>query len=193
LALNVLGISCSPRADGNSDLLLKAVLRGATEAGAAVEYASLRDMKMSPCVECNACYKTGRCRIEDDFQPLFQKALQADRLVLAAPIFFMAICAPGKIFIDRFQCLWSRKYVLKQPLFERPRPGRRGWCIAVGGSKSEKMFQCIGLTMKYFFDVLEMQYAGNLCFNQVDNKAAILKHPTAMSQACALGRTVATE
>lgn len=190
MAVRVLGISSSPRRDGNSDLLLKEVLRGAEGAGAQVEYLSLRGVQMSPCVECNACYETGRCRIEDAFQDILGRILGCDRLVFATPIFFMAVCASGKILIDRHQCQWARKYVLKKPLFEPPRAGRRGWCVAVGGSRSTKMFECIRLTMKYFFDVLEMDYAGDLTVNRVDAKGEILKHPDVLQQAFELGRQV---
>lgn len=191
MAVHVLGISSSPRRDGNSDLLLKEVLRGAQSAGAMVEYLPLREVQMSPCVECNACYQTGRCRIEDAFQGILEKVLECDRLVFATPIFFMAVCAPGKILIDRHQCQWARKYVLKKPLFDPPRSGRSGWCVAVGGSRSTKMFECIRLTMKYFFDVLEMDYAGDLFVNRVDAKGDILKYPSTLQEAFALGQQVA--
>ncbi|MBM4082859.1 MAG: flavodoxin family protein [Planctomycetes bacterium] len=191
MSIKVLGISSSPRAGGNSDTLLKEALRGAESAGAACESVALRDRQISPCVECNACYKTGVCRVQDDYQPLFQKMLEADRLVFATPIFFMAVCAQGKLLIDRCQCLWARKYVLKQPLFSPPRPNRHALVIAVGGSKSEKMFECIRLTMKYYFDVLEMKYAGNLFFNRVDGYGDVEKHPKALTQAFEAGRRLA--
>jgi hypothetical protein len=55
------------------------------------------------------------------------------------------------------------------------------------------MFDCIHLTMQYYFDALEMEYAGDLFFNQVDEKGAILKHPTAVRDAYGLGKTVAAE
>ena len=54
--LKVLGISTSPRVNGNTDLLLREVLGGAESAGAKIEYLSLRDSNISPCVECNSCY-----------------------------------------------------------------------------------------------------------------------------------------
>ena len=65
MKLRVLGISGSPRGKGNSDLLLREALKGAEAGGAETEYLALRELKLSPCVECNACYKTGVCRIQD--------------------------------------------------------------------------------------------------------------------------------
>lgn len=193
MSISVLCISASPREEGNSDLLLKEAVRGALAGGAKVEYLSLRDFQISPCVECNACCETGVCRIKDSFQDILEKILKADRLVFATPVFFMSVCSQAKILIDRHQCLWSKKYVLKQPLYDSPRPNRRGWCIAVGGSRSKKMFDSVHMTMHYYFDTIEMEYAGDLFYNQLDEKGAVIKHPTAMEKAYELGEEAAKE
>ena len=186
--LKVLGISSSPRVNGNTDLLLREVLAGAESVGGNVEYLALRDSNISPCVECNSCYKTGRCRIQDDYQSILQKMIGADRLVVATPIFFMAVSAQCKMLIDRCQCLWAHKYVLKKPLITSPNRDRRGLVIAAGGSKGSKMFGCVRMTMKYFFDVLDMHFVGGLFVNKVDAAGDILNHPTAMKQAHSSGR-----
>jgi multimeric flavodoxin WrbA len=158
----VLGISSSPRIEGNSDLLLRQALAGAEAAGAQTEYVRLAELNIAPCIECNSCYKTGRCRIDDDYQTLCSKMLETDHLIFATPIFFMTVCAQAKLLIDRCQCLWAHKYVLKQPLIETAGRDRRAMVIAVGGTKSKKMFESVRLTFKYYLDVLDMQYAANL-------------------------------
>jgi len=187
MAMKVLGISASPRLKGNSDLLLREALNGAESAGAQVEYIRLCDLNISPCVECNSCYKTGRCRIEDDYQMVLAKLIEADRLIFATPIFFMNVCAQAKILIDRCQCLWANKYVLKKPLITNGEHDRRAMVIAVGGTKSKKMFDSVRLTMKYYFDVLDMQYVANLFINKVDDCGQIKKHPIALKEAYRLG------
>ena len=185
--IKVLGISTSPRLKGNSDLLMRQALAGAEDAGAETEYVSLRDLNIAPCIECNSCYKSGVCRIEDDYQMLSSKMLEADRLIFATPIFFMTVCAQAKALIDRCQCLWAHKYVLKKPLITTGRD-RRAMVIAVGGTKSKKMFESIRLTAKYFFDVLDMAYVANLFVNKVDAAGEIEQHPSAMNEAFRLGR-----
>jgi len=187
MAVKVLGISSSPRLKGNSDLLLREALAGAESVAAQVEYLRLCDLNISPCVECNSCYKTGRCRIEDDYQMVMSKMLDADRLIFATPIFFMNVCAQAKILIDRCQCLWAHKYVLNKPLITGSGRDRRAMVIAVGGTKSKKMFESIRLTMKYYFDVLDMRYVANLFVNKVDDCGEIKKHPLAMKEAYRLG------
>ena len=190
MAVKVLGISTSPRANSNSDLLLKQALAGAQSTGAQTEYIRLCDLNIAACIECNHCYETGECKIEDDYQMLSAKILDADRLILATPVFFMTVCAQAKMLIDRCQCLWAHKVILKKPLSAAGRD-RRAMVIAVGGSKSKKMFESIRLTMSSFFDVLDINYAFNLFVNKVDAAGDIEKHPTAMKQAHHLGRQLA--
>ncbi|MHC4113467.1 MAG: flavodoxin family protein [Planctomycetota bacterium] len=191
MSVKVLGISTSPRVDGNSDLLLRQVLAGAESAGAEIEYVSLRDLNIAPCIECNSCYKHGTCSVDDDYQMLSSKMLESDRLIFATPIFFMTVCAQAKALIDRCQCLWAHKYVLKKPLITSGRD-RRAMVIAVGGTKSKKMFESIRLTAKYFLDVLEMNYAVNLFVNNIDAPGQIKQHPCAMDEAYRLGRELAS-
>lgn len=184
--MKVLGISTSPRIKGNSDLLLRQALAGAESAGARIEYVNLRDYNIGPCIACNACFKTGECAVRDDYQSLLKKMLNADRLIFAAPIFFMSVCAQAKNLIDRGQCLWAHKYVLKRESLTAGRD-RRAMVIAVGGSKSKKQFESVRLTMMTYFDALDMNYAANLFVGRVDDRGDAEKHPSALDQAYQLG------
>jgi multimeric flavodoxin WrbA len=193
MKIKVLGISTSPRIRGNSDLLLRRALAGAESAGASTEYVHLNDYKISPCIECNACYATGICSVQDDYQQLLKKILDSDRLIFATPIFFMTVCAQAKMLIDRCQCLWAHKYVLKKELVT-PGHNRRAMVIAVGGSRSKKQFECIRLTMKSYFDSLQAHYTANLFVNKIDALGEIENHPTAIKEAFRLGsQLVATD
>ena len=191
MTLNVLGISSSPRQRSNSDLLLREALRGAQSAAAATEYVTLRDHEFGPCVACGACARTGRCRFDDAFQGLFEKMVAADRLIFATPVFYAAVCAQGKRLIDRCQCLWSRKYLMTEPLFPDGPRDRRGMVIAVGGSRGKEVFDGVRLTAKYWFDSLEMTHFANLFVNRVDAAGDVVKHPRAMAEAYRLGAALA--
>ena len=188
--IKALGISTSPRINGNSDLLLRQALSGAESAGASTEYVRLLDYKISPCIECNACYTTGICTVQDDYHQVLKKMLEADRLIFATPIFFMTVCAQAKMLIDRCQCLWARKYVLQKEIITTGHD-HRAMVIAVGGSKSKKQFECIRLTMKTYFDSLQVHYTANLFVNKIDALGEIEKHPTAMKEAYRLGSQLA--
>jgi hypothetical protein len=64
--------------------------------------------------------------------------------------------------------------------------------IAVGGSRSKKMFESVALTMKYWFNALEIDYFANLFVNRADARGDILEHPQALEEAFRLGRALAT-
>lgn len=191
MVLKTLGISSSPRRDGNSDLLLRQALAGAEAAGSTVEFLRLCDYRIEGCRECYHCSSTGTCSTKDDYQPILDKMLQADRLIFATPVFFLTVSAQAKVLIDRGQCLWVRQTVLHQPLFE-PKRDRRGLIIAVGGSRSQKQFECVRQPIQSCFQYLEVDYVGSLCVNQADEEGAILKRPEALDQAFRLGGLLAS-
>jgi len=188
MALKVLAISTSPRRNGNTDALLNEAVRGAVDAGAETEFLYASKMNIAPCVECSACFKTGKCRVMDDYQVAFEKMLAADRIIFATPIFFMTVCAQAKLLMDRCQCLWARKYVLKQPACPDGPEDRRALVIAVGGSASKKMFDCVRMPVKYFLDSLDVHYSFNLFINRLDEKGEAGNNPSAMKEAYRLGR-----
>lgn len=188
--MKVLGISTSPRRNGNSEKLLRQALAGAESAGAEVDCIRLSDFKVGPCIECNSCYTTGVCALEDDYGEVLGRMLDADRLIFAMPMFFMSACAQAKMLIDRGQCLWAAKYILKKsPVGEGE--DHRAMVIAVGGSKSKKQFDCIRLMMKTYLDSLGVRYESNLFVNQVDEAGDIEKHAAAMDEAFKLGSALA--
>lgn len=189
--MKVLGIFGSPRRGGNTEALLKEFLRACGEAQAEAEEVYLRDLKITPCLEIYACRKDGKCPIRDDMQNLYGKIIDADILVLASPIFFYSVSAQAKAFIDRCQAFWAQKYLLKQPVA----PGkemRKGVFISVGGSKGEKVFDGALMTMKYFFDAVDMVFYKSLLYRGIDEKGEILRHPTAMAEAYGLGKEMAS-
>jgi len=186
--MKVLGLFGSPRRGGNTDLLLEEALKGAGAEGAEVERLYLSDLNIMPCRECLQCFNNGNCIILDDMQKIYPKLLAADIIILASPIFFYGVTAWAKALIDRCQTLWSRKYILKDESLGREAKRRMGFLISVGGTKGQKVFEGAILTAKYFFDVLNAEYVGELVFRQVDAKGEILKHPEALQQAFEAGR-----
>jgi len=164
--MKVLGISTSPRLNGNSDLLLQRALAGAESGGAEVEHLRLSDFEVGPCIECNSCFETGVCVVKDDYQQLLRRMLDADRLIFATSVFFMSVCAQAKTLIDRGQCLWAAKYILKKSTVGE-REDRRAMVIAVGGSKSKKQFDCIRLIMKINGNGAGLQARQRTCLETV--------------------------
>ena len=188
--MKVLAIMGSPRIRGNTDLLLDEALKGAQSEGAEVEKIIVDKLKISPCKEYNACLRDGNCVIRDDMDDIYPKLLDADVVIVASPMFFYALTSQVKALIDRCQALWARRYVLKQ---EPPNSGRRGAFVGVGATKGEKLFDGSILTLKYFFQAIGVQYAGELLIRGVDKKGEIKDHPTALNDAFELGRRLAQQ
>ncbi len=98
----VLILSSSPRSNGNSEYLCKMFAAGAKEAGHEVEMVKLRDKKINYCTGCGYCFKNkGKCTQKDDMQELGDKLIQSDVIVFATPVYFYAMTAQMKTFIDR--------------------------------------------------------------------------------------------
>jgi multimeric flavodoxin WrbA len=191
--LKVLGLAASPRRQGNTELLLDQVLGAAASRGAITEKIVLSRMKVAPCDECYGCLDKGRCVVQDDYQLLYPKLIKAERIVLASPVFFLGLSAQAKTFIDRCQCFWVRKYVVQDPLPPTDTGVKRqGFLISTAGG-AETSFRCAIRTMKAFLAVLDADYGGELTFPGVDEKGAILSHPSALEEAVALGKALAVD
>ena len=99
--MKVLGIACSPRKKGNTEILMEIALTSAKDAGAEVELISIADKNIAPCDGCESCAKTKKCRIEDDMQEICSKLLEADGIILGTPVYFWNVTAQAKTLIDR--------------------------------------------------------------------------------------------
>ncbi|OGR16879.1 MAG: NADPH-dependent FMN reductase [Desulfobacterales bacterium GWB2_56_26] len=189
--VEIIAIYGSPRHDGNSAALLKQAVAGAQQEGAHVEEVFLRDYKISPCLEIYNCFKSGECAIRDDFQQILAKIESSNGIMLASPIFFYTVSAHTKIFMDRCQSLWVRKYRNGNQHSGNTSEARKGLFISVGATNGKKLFDGATLTVKYFFDVLNTElYKTVLCRN-VDRKGDIERRNDCLIEALEAGRALA--
>jgi multimeric flavodoxin WrbA len=189
--MKVLAFQGSPRIEGNTDVLLKETLKPIHESGHDVRLFKLNFMSIKPCQDCGGCDKTGRCIINDDMDEIYDAIRQADRIILASPIFFFNLSAQAKIMIDRCQAFWCEKYLLSKPIPEG-RYGRKGLLLLVSGMKKEVGIQCAEATAKAFFRTINVSEHETLSFTGVDAKGAILEHPTALKEAYMAGKKLVT-
>jgi multimeric flavodoxin WrbA len=187
----IVAIYGSPRRRGNTATLLNHAVRGAFDTGAQVNEITLRDLKMSPCLEIYACKKEGRCAIKDDFHNVVDQILSADGLILASPIFFYTVTAHTKILMDRCQSLWVKKYWIDKVPFDQWQAKRKGLFISVGATKGKKLFNGVLLTVKYFFDVLDTELFGSLLYRGLEFEDDILKHTEYLEEAYEAGKALA--
>lgn len=81
--------------------LTSLLLAGANDAGAEVDLVDLTDLQIVPCTACESCSLDGRCVFTDDFPAAYDRALDADGLVFASPVYVDNISGQMKVFIDR--------------------------------------------------------------------------------------------
>ncbi|MEM3420985.1 MAG: flavodoxin family protein [Candidatus Hadarchaeum sp.] len=99
--IKILGIVGSPRAGGNTEILVNETLKAAAEEGANTELLRLCDKEIKPCDGCRACRKTRECWINDDFRPVFDKMVESDGIIIASPVYFSSATPQVKALIDR--------------------------------------------------------------------------------------------
>lgn len=162
----ILALSGSPRAKGNSISLLKEFLNGAGEKGVKGELIIINQLDFRPCQACGACSRDGICILKDDMQEVHQKAAQARGIVVAAPIHFGSMSSQTKMMIDRFQAFWAAKHVLEKPRIGEEE-GKIGFFICVEGSPVKKFCHNAYDIIKVYYDILNVEDRGMLCYSEV--------------------------
>jgi len=174
--LKILGIVCSPRSGGNTEILVRKTLESAEKEGAEVELWSFVGKDVKPCDHCLSCSKTGECHIKDDMQDLYPKMMNADGIIIGSPIYFWSVSAQAKLVIDR-------TYALRRPTNKLE--GKMGGAIAVAGRRG----QVEGLTViNNFFLGQGMTPTGLGVDGRGSEKGDVKGDERAMTGATELGR-----
>ncbi len=174
--MKVLGIVCSPRLHGNTEILVQESLAEAQETGADVELLTLAGKTIAPCDACYSCRKTGKCHIKDDMQDIYTKLLEADGIIFGTPVYFWTVSAQAKALIDRTLVLRGKHQL-----------GGKAAGVAVTATRA-------GSTLAYtvfanFFNLQRMTLVGGaIGFGGVEVKVKDDKR--GMEDAKALGRAI---
>ena len=107
--MRLLGIVCSPRKNGNTEILVKESLKVAVEAGWQTGLFLMSEKEVAPCDACGACHGTGACVIKDDMQELYKLMDQADGIIFASPVYFGSVSAQAKAVMDRTFALLGKR------------------------------------------------------------------------------------
>jgi multimeric flavodoxin WrbA len=99
--MKVLGIVCSPRKGGNTEILVREALEGVREAGGDPELILVAGKEIAPCDACGGCTKDGQCIVEDDMQDIYEKMEGAEGIILGTPVYFLNVSAQAKAVMDR--------------------------------------------------------------------------------------------
>jgi putative NADPH-quinone reductase len=114
--MNILVINGSPRGKhGNTEILVRAFLEGATSRGAEAETIYLNDLKIGHCTGCYTCWTRtpGVCAQKDDMAGLLAKVWDADLRVWATPLYHYTVSGLMKDFMDR-QLPLAHPFIVKR-------------------------------------------------------------------------------
>lgn len=104
--MKALFINGGPRKNWSTCQMLESAMKGAAEAEAETEMIHLFDYNFHGCRSCLACKlknaKTnGVCAIKDELRPVFEKAHEADVIVIGSPIYFSDVTGDTRSFMER--------------------------------------------------------------------------------------------
>ncbi|WP_048812450.1 flavodoxin family protein [Methanobrevibacter ruminantium] len=107
-------INAGPKKRGFNAEMAKSALRGAQSVGAEVEFIDLYRLKFTGCLSCLICmrddFESCKCFLRDDLSPLIDRILDADCLLIAAPIFFSNPSSHYMALLERLIfCIVSNK------------------------------------------------------------------------------------
>lgn len=181
--MKVVGVVCSPRLEGNTEILVKEALSGAEESGGDIELVTLAGKTIAPCDACRACMKTGECHIKDDMQEIYKKFQEADGIIIGSPVYFYNVSAQAKLLIDRtYALLWTKKLM-----------GKVGGVVVV--ARRAGCGNVLSSIYTFFIGQRMVVAGGTLGYEGEEvpygEKGAVRRDERAMKGARAVGRSVA--
>lgn len=120
----IIGLATSGRAKGNTSRLVQAMLDKLTSLGCQTEFIWSGGQNIQHCKACEHCMRQDACIIKDGYEPLRQKCLKADGIILGTPNYAFQMSADLKTFYERSHSLLY---------YTRRLTGKYGVGIAVGG------------------------------------------------------------
>ena len=102
--MKVIAINGSPRENGNTAMLIDAVLAELKKAGIETERIQLGGKKIHGCTACMKCFENQSklCSIDNDIlNVLVNKMLEADGIIIGSPTYFANVSTEVKALIDR--------------------------------------------------------------------------------------------
>jgi multimeric flavodoxin WrbA len=176
--MTVLGISGSMRKDGNTAILVKAVLDTCEKSGLRTEFISLAGKKINPCLGCEKCKEKDWCVVQnDDWGEIMRKVIDAEVLVIGSPTYYFDVTGHLKNFIDRSYSLYH----------QRKLAGRKAVAVAVCANKGGARTIA---TIEGFLSAHEFAYLGGVR-GKGYLEGDILKDTRALMRAEEIGQKIA--
>ena len=99
--MKAIGISGSPRKNGNTEFITGHILKAIEEEGHQTELIRMAGLDIRPCNACMACLKEETCPIRDDLLPIYHRMKEADAVILATPVYCGSATGLMKCLMER--------------------------------------------------------------------------------------------
>lgn len=189
----VIGLSGSPRKNGNSDILLKSIISGVNQEGVHSDHFNLTSIDFKGCIGCEKCRRSKICTgLIDGMSLIYPKLISSKGLVLVSPAHNYNVTSWMKAFIDRLYCFYN---------FENDRP--RSWSSQLANQNRKAVVAAVceqesaddmGYTleaMKKPLEALGYEIIGELSVFKIFDKARVKQDDEAMNKAYQLGKKLA--
>lgn len=157
-----------PRPGKNTDQALDLLLSGMNLNRFELERFDLRKMNIHPCTGCYQCAETGRCIFRDDMDLILKSVDEAEGIILATPFYFNSVSALMKTMIDRFQVKWTRKFMLKEQVFSKPKMGLL--LVTAGAFQRKNESDGARLVAELFFKSIRASFEAFVFIEGTDEK-----------------------
>lgn len=105
--MKVLGLVASPRKLGNSEIIVKEMLQSLPDSWDK-EMIRLTDLRIDLCRACYACLPQGsNCVLPDDLNFFLSRVREADKVIIAAPVYYLGQHTTLKLINDRMIAIQS--------------------------------------------------------------------------------------
>ena len=181
--MKVIGISGSPRKDGNTEILVRQALKPFNEKDWVVTEFFLSSKTINPCMGCETCNETGECAIEgDDMALLINEFESCDVLIIGSPVYYRNVTAQLKALFDRSFCFRNRKLL----------EGMLGGAIAVGRGEGGGQSLALSIIHNYYLSSGAICVPGELngLSARADKPGDILQQENRLRQARILGENI---
>lgn len=110
--MKVLLLQGSPRKGGNSELLLKEMVKVFDQYGVESEIIEIGQKDIRGCISCGYCASHGECVFKDEVNAFAKKFEEADGLVVVSPVYYASPNGTVISFLDRLfhSTSFSKRY-----------------------------------------------------------------------------------
>jgi multimeric flavodoxin WrbA len=182
--MKAIGIVCSPRKDGNSEVLVREVLTAAGDDAAKVLHPN--EMKIRGCQGCYACKEKGSCVMEDDMKELYREIKEADAVVFGTPIYMYGVASQFKVVLDRLFA-----FLGPAPDFKSSLPkGKRAVLVVSQGYEDAQEYGAHIAQMKESLRIVGFDEVKTLVAPGLNELGEAAKQPSLIQRAQMLGRAL---